>query len=104
MTERYVLRLYVAGPLPASARAVEAVREVCEEYLRGRYDLEVIDVYQQPQLALDAKIDAVPVLVKRSPAPVRRILGDLSNREQLLLDLDLKPSRHEEKRRPAKKP
>jgi len=104
MAERYVLRLYVAGPLPASARAVEAVRELCEEYLQSSYDLEVIDVYQQPQLALDAKIDAVPVLVKCSPAPVRRILGDLSDKEQVLLDLDLKRRAHEEKRRPSKKP
>jgi circadian clock protein KaiB len=104
MPERYDLRLYVAGALPGSARAVEALKTICEDYLSESYDLEVIDVYQQPQLALDEQIDAVPMLVKRSPAPVRRILGDLSDKEHVLLGLDLKPRAHEEKRRPAKKP
>jgi len=104
MSEPYVLRLYVAGASPGSARAVEALRDICEDYLPTRYDLEVIDVYQQPQLALDEHIDAVPVLVKRSPAPVRRILGDLSDKAHLLHGLDLKPRAHEEKRRPSKAP
>ncbi len=104
MSERYVLRLYVAGASPGSARAVEALSHICEDYLPNGYDLEVIDVYQQPQLALDERIDAVPVLVKRSPPPVRRILGDLSDKEHVLLRLDLEPRGHEEKRRPSKKP
>jgi circadian clock protein KaiB len=104
MPERYVLRLYVAGALPGSARAVEALREICDDYLPYRYDLEVIDVYQQPQLALDEQIEAVPVLVKRSPAPVRRIVGDLSDKKHVLLGLDLKPRAHEEKRRLSQKP
>lgn len=99
MAEHYVLRLYVAGALPASARAVETVKGICEDYLSGRYDLEVVDVYQQPQLALDARIEAVPVLVKRSPAPERRVLGELSDEQHVLLGLDLKAN--EEKRRPA---
>lgn len=90
MSARYVLRLYVAGALPGSARAVEAVSEICEDYLPRRYDLEVIDVYQQPQLALDERIDVVPMLVRRSPAPVRRILGNLSDKEHVLLGLELK--------------
>ena len=104
MSERYVLRLYVAGALPGSARAVEALRDICEDYLRGSYDLEVIDVYQQPQLALDEQIDAVPMLVKRAPAPVRRILGNLSDKEHVIHGLDLKPRVHEDKRRPSKRP
>ena len=93
MPERYFLRLYVAGASPGSARAVEALRDICEDYLRDSYDLEVIDVYQQPQLALDERIDAVPVLVRRSPAPVRRVLGDLSDKEHVVLALDLKRRR-----------
>jgi circadian clock protein KaiB len=93
MSDRYVLRLYVAGATPGSARAVEALRDLCDEYLHDRHELEVVDVYQQPQLALDEEIeiDAVPVLVRRSPAPVRRILGDLSDKQRILLGLDLKP-------------
>jgi len=91
MTERYVLRLYVAGALPASARAVEVLTEICQGYLRDRYELEVVDVYQQPQLALDEHVEAVPMLVKRSPAPARRIFGDLSDKEHVLRGLELKP-------------
>lgn len=104
MNERYVLHLYVAGPLPASVRAIEAVRGLCEKYLRNSYDLEVIDVYQQPQLALDARVDAVPMLLKCSPAPVRRILGDFSDKERVLLGLDLEPSANEERPRLSKRP
>jgi len=94
MADRYVLRLYVAGALPASARAVEALTDLCEGYLRGRYDLAVIDIYQQPQLALDERIDVVPMLVRCSPPPVRRIVGDLSDKDHVLLGLDLKPRAH----------
>lgn len=103
MPDRYVLRLYVAGATPGSARAVEAMRDLCDEYLRHRYELEVIDVYQQPQLALDEEIDAVPALVKVSPLPVRRIVGDLSDTEHVLLRLDLKPKPDGQKRRPTKR-
>ena len=104
MSERYVLRLYVAGATPGSARAVESLRELCDEHLRHRYELEVIDVYQQPQLALDQQIDAVPVLVKLSPAPVQRIVGDLSDKEHVLLRLDLKPNPDGYKRSTTKRP
>ena len=91
MSERYILRLYVAGALPGSARAVEALRDICDDYLSDCYDLEIIDVYQQPQLAIDEHIDAVPMLVKRSPSPARRIMGDLSDKGHVLHALDLKP-------------
>jgi len=104
MPERYVLRLFVAGATPGSARAVEAMRDLCDEYLRHRYQLEVIDVYQQPQLALDQQIDAVPVLLKLSPAPVQRIVGDLSDKEHVLLRLDLKRNPDGYKRGTPKKP
>lgn len=93
MSERYVLRLYVAGASPGSARAVEALKQICDDDLPDGYDLEVIDVYQQPQLALDEKIDVVPMLVRRSPAPVRRIVGNLSDKEHVLLGLELRSQR-----------
>ena len=85
----YSLRLYVSGTTPKSARAVENLKRICEERLRGRYDLEVIDVYQQPDLARVDQIVAVPTLIKRSPLPMRRLVGDLSNTESVLLGLDL---------------
>ena len=88
--ERYVLRLYVTGMTPRSTEAFAAIRALCEERLRGRYDLEVIDIYQHPQLAIDEQIVAVPTLVKKSPAPLRRLIGDLSNTERVLLGLDLR--------------
>ena len=91
MRERFVLRLYVAGAAPMSARAVETLRNLCDDHLGARYDLEVIDVYQQPQLALDGHVDAIPALVKLAPLPVRRILGDLSDTDHVLRELDVKP-------------
>ncbi len=87
---KYVLRLYVSGSTLKSALAVENIKRVCEQRLKGRYDLEVIDVYQQANLARSDKIVTVPTLIKRSPPPLRRLLGDLSNRENVLLGLDLK--------------
>lgn len=89
MPDRYVLRLYVAGPSLSSTRAVEVVRTICDEHLRDRYDLEVVDVYQQPLLALREGIMTVPTLVRLSPAPVRRMLGHLSDTRRVLLGLDL---------------
>ena len=87
--ERYVLRLYVTGMTPRSARAVNNLRAICDEYLEGRYDLEVIDIYQQPVLAKGEQIVAAPTLVKKLPLPMRRIIGDMSNRDRVLLGLDL---------------
>ncbi len=86
---RYVLRLYVAGLTPASTVAVARVKAVCEESLPGRYDLEVVDIYQQPQLAAKAQIVAVPTLVKELPGPLRKLIGDLSNKDRLLVGLGL---------------
>ncbi len=90
--ERYVLRLYVTGMTPRSTRAVENVRTICEEHLHGRYDLEVIDIYQQPTLAKGEQIIAAPTLVKKLPLPLRRVIGDLSNTDRVLLGLDLRPA------------
>ena len=87
--ERYVLRLYVTGMTPRSARAVKNLRAICDEYLEGRYDLEVIDIYQQPVLTKGEQIIAAPTLIKKLPLPMRRIIGDMSNRERVLLGLDL---------------
>ena len=89
-TERYELRLYVAGMTPRSSRAIANIKEICEEYLKGRYDLKVFDIYQR-RLKEGEQIIAVPTLVKALPAPLRRIIGDLSNREKVLIGLDLKP-------------
>ncbi len=88
---RYVLRLYVVGATPGSQRAISNLREICEAELAGRYELEVIDIYQQPVLEADQQIVAVPTLVKELPPPVRRLVGDLSDRDRVLLGLDLRP-------------
>jgi circadian clock protein KaiB len=87
--DRYVLRLYVTGMTPRSARAVNNLQAICDEYLEGRYDLEVIDIYQQPVLTRGEQIIAAPTLIKKLPLPMRRIIGDMSNRERVLLGLDL---------------
>jgi circadian clock protein KaiB len=92
--EHYELRLYIAGTTPSSGRSVENLRAICEEYLKGRYQLMVIDVFQQPVLAKDEQIIAVPTLIKRLPATIRRIVGDLSNEHRVLVGLDLKPKEH----------
>ncbi len=88
---RYVLRLYVSGMTTRSTAALAAIKSLCEEQLQGRYQLEVIDIYQRPQLAVDEQIVAVPTLVRHLPEPLRRIIGDLSNEERLLMGLDLRP-------------
>ena len=88
--ERYVLRLYVTGMTPRSTEAFATIKALCEERLHGHYELEVIDIYQHPQLAIDEQIIAVPTLVKKLPAPLRRLVGDLSNAERVLLGLDLR--------------
>jgi KaiB domain. len=87
----YVLRLYVTGNTPRSVRAIENIRRICEEQLHNRYELEVVDLYQQPRLAAGEQIIAAPTLIKRLPLPVRRLVGDLSKEENILLGLDLRP-------------
>ncbi|MDB5335046.1 MAG: thiol-disulfide isomerase [Planctomycetaceae bacterium] len=88
--DRYVLRLYITGMTPRSTEAFATIKALCEQRLQGRYELEVIDIYQHPQLAIDEQIIAVPTLVKLLPAPLRRLVGDLSNVERVLLGLDLR--------------
>ena len=87
--DRYVLRLYVTGLTSRSARAVKNLQAICDEYLAGRYDLEVIDIYQQPVLTRGEQIIAAPTLIKKLPLPMRRMIGDMSNRDRVLLGLDL---------------
>ena len=98
----YVLRLYVTGSSPRSTRAIENIRRICDEHLEGRYDLEVIDVYQQPHLAKGEQIIAAPTLVKKLPTPLRRFIGDLSDESRVLLGLDLQARPHEDKPPEAK--
>jgi circadian clock protein KaiB len=87
--EPFVLRLYVTGMTPRSTRAISAVRSLCEELLHGRFDLEIIDVYQKPALIRDEQVFATPTLVKKSPAPERRMIGDMTDRARLLRGLGL---------------
>jgi circadian clock protein KaiB len=91
--EKYILRLYVAGVTPASTAAILNIKKICEENLEGRYELAVIDVYQQPVLARDEQILAAPTLIKKLPVPIRRFIGDMSNKERILLGLDLRPKK-----------
>jgi circadian clock protein KaiB len=90
LKKTYVLRLYVTGMTSQSVRAVANVKKICEEHLKGRYELEVIDLYQQPQLAKGEQIIAAPTLIKKLPLPLRRIIGDMSKTERVLVGLDLR--------------
>lgn len=89
--EHYLLRLFVTGSTPKSSRAIQNIRALCEEKLQGRYDLEVIDIYQKPEQAKPEQIVVTPTLVKKLPLPFRKIIGDLSDKERVLVGLDLVP-------------
>ena len=91
--EHYNLRLYVAGQTPKSAAAIANLRRICEEHLAKRYTIEVVDLLLQPQLAAGDQILAVPTLVRRLPAPLKRIIGNLANAERVLVGLDIRPGR-----------
>lgn len=88
--QTYELRLYVAGQTPKSILALVNLRQICEEHLQGRYEIEVIDLTENPQLAQGDQILALPTLVRRLPEPIRKIIGDLSNTERVLVGLDLR--------------
>ena len=90
-TERYVLRLYVTGMTPRSTEAFASIKKICDQHLDGLYDLEVIDIYQQPSLAKDEQIIAVPTLVKKLPLPLRKMIGNLADVDRVLFGLDLRP-------------
>lgn len=99
--ERYLLRLFVAGMTPQSIRAIDSIKRICEDRLTGRYDLEVIDLYQQPTLAKGEQIIAAPTLIKQLPAPLRRIIGDMSSMERVLVGLDLRQDTRKPRARPG---
>ncbi len=86
----YTMRLYVTGATPRSSRAIANLRKLCDQYLPGRYKLEIVDVYQQPELAREGQIIAAPTLVKSFPLPLRRFIGDMSNTANLLAGLDVR--------------
>ena len=90
---KYVLRLYVTGTTGKSVRAIQNVRRICEEHLQGEYDLEVIDLYKNLPLAKGDQIIAAPTLVKKLPAPLRQLIGDMSDEQSVLVGLDVRPRR-----------
>lgn len=87
------LRLYVAGNTPNSISAFSNLQQICEKHMGGRYRIEIVDLFESPQLARGDQIIAVPTLVRRLPTPIKKIIGDLSNTERVLVGLDLKPAR-----------
>jgi len=91
--EQYVLKLYITGMTPRSRIAIRNLQKLCDQYLKGRYELEVIDIYQQPTLARGQQIIATPTLIKKLPEPVRRLIGDMSKTDRVLLGLDLQPKK-----------
>jgi len=91
-TERYLLRLYVAGIADRSSQAIRSVTAICEEYLKDRYDLEIIDLYQRPTLTHGERILAVPTLIKKLPLPLRRVVGSMA-KARVLVGLDMKPKK-----------
>ena len=90
-TESWNMRLYIAGQTPKSLRALANLKQICEEYLAGKCHIEIIDLLENPQLASTDKILAVPTLIRKLPEPMRKIIGDLSNAERVLVGLDLRP-------------
>ncbi len=88
---RYILKLYITGLTSRSARAIENLQAFCEKHLAGRYELQVIDVYQQPELARTEQVVAIPTLIKKLPLPLRRLIGDMSDEERVLVGLDIFP-------------
>ena len=91
--EKYLLRLYVAGMTTKSKQAIQNIKQICEEHLKDRCDLEIIDIYQQPTLTRGEQIIAVPTLIKKVPSPLRRLIGDMANKDRILIGLDLRPKK-----------
>jgi len=91
LSDQWLLRLYVAGQTPRCVRAFANLKKICEEHMAGKYQIEVIDLLQSPQLAKGDQILAVPTLVRKLPEPIKKIIGDLSNTERVLVGLDVRP-------------
>ncbi len=92
-SERWDLRLYTAGQSPKSLAALSNLKRICDEHLAGRYSIEVVDLMKNPRLAKDDEIVAIPTLVRKLPAPLRKVIGDLSNEERALVGLQLRPQK-----------
>ena len=88
--KKYILRLYVSGATARSSRAIENIRRFCEEHLKDRYELEIIDIYQQPELLKHEDVVAAPTLIKELPPPLRKLIGDMSDEEKILIGLNIK--------------
>ncbi len=88
--QTYVLKLYITGMTPRSSKAIMNIRKICEEHLNGRFDLEIVDIYQNPVLAKGEQIIAAPTLIKKLPLPLRKFIGDMSDTERILLGFDLR--------------
>jgi circadian clock protein KaiB len=99
-SDRWILRLYIAGQSARSTDAQQHLESLCQEHLAGRYTIEVVDLLKQPQLARGDQIIAVPTLVRRLPPPMKKIIGDLSNQERVLVGLDLRPKAKVARRQP----
>ncbi|WP_333478740.1 circadian clock KaiB family protein [Allocoleopsis sp.] len=87
--ENYVFRLYVAGNSPKSVRAIQNLNKICEKYIKGHYEIEVIDIYQRPELLEQEQIFAIPTLIKKLPPPLQRLIGDMTNIEEVVICLGL---------------
>jgi circadian clock protein KaiB len=95
--EKYILKLYIAGMTPRSMAAIQNIREILEEYVKDQYSLEIIDLYKRPVLAKGEQIIAAPTLIKQLPVPLRKLIGDLSDKDKVLTGLDLvRPGEHRE--------
>jgi circadian clock protein KaiB len=94
--EKYSLRLFVTGSTPKSIRAITNIKQLCETHLKGRYSLEIVDIYQQPNLARGEQIIAAPTLIKKLPLPLRKFIGDMANSDRILIGLDLLPVKESE--------
>jgi circadian clock protein KaiB len=90
--KKYAMRLYITGATPRSSAAITNLRKLCDQYLPNQYELEVVDVYQQPERAREGQLIAAPTLVKSFPLPLRRFIGDMSNTENLLAGLEIRPT------------
>ena len=94
--KKFILRLYVSGATTRSSRAIENIRNFCEEHLKDRYELEIVDIYQQPELLEKDQVVAAPTLIKDLPPPLQKLIGDMSDREKILIGLNIKPKKEDE--------
>ncbi len=90
---KYIMRLYITGMTPRSSKALANLKKICEEYIKDHYELEVVDIYQQPKLARGEQIVATPTLIKKLPLPIRRLIGDMSDKKSVLFGIDVRPEK-----------